>query len=361
MTLPKTINIGLDGRKFPDADRLGAIGLLERCAELGYDGVFFRTVLDIVPDLDPGKLAAIRERADELELYLEMGLGKINPFNTPEAPEVRILGDGDYLLGMRRMIEAVTAIGCTNLWADTANYQGHSFGLFAIDRYRTDVDWTDQLAITTKFICKLSPILRARGAALAVETHEEITTHELARMIEAVGPEVMGVTLDLANVLTRGEDPIEATRRVAPYVRQTHMRDWIVFETPTGLERQIRACGDGLIDWQKVMTLLRDAGAAPNFTIENANGRDRNDIPINDPVWRAGQPDQSQAELDELVRLSRAYAADVAAGRKPGPDDYYADPFGTGCQEAFIRTSAETLWAAAAAVNYRTIAYGPSP
>ena len=260
MTEPKTIRVGIDGRKFPEAKQLGAIGLLERCAELGHDGVFFRTVLDFVPDLDAGRLREIRRRADELGLYLEMGLGKINPYNTAEAPEIRIVGKGDYLLGMRRMIEALADIDCIDLWADTANYQGHDFGLFAIDRYRTDVDWPDQLEATTKFAGKLAPILRDHGAALAVETHEEITTHELARMIETVGPEVMGVTLDLANVVTRGEDPIAATRRVAPYVRKTHMRDWVIFPTAHGLERQIRACGDGLIDWREVMALLRDAG-----------------------------------------------------------------------------------------------------
>jgi sugar phosphate isomerase/epimerase len=350
----KTIRVGIDGRKFPDARSLGAIGLLERCAALGHDGVFFRTVLDIVPDLDAGKLRAVRQRADELGLYLEMGLGKINPYNTPEAPEVRILGGGDYLLGMRRMIEAVTAIGCISLWADTANYQGHGFGLFAIDRYRTDVDWADQLEATTRFAKKLSPILRDRGAALAVETHEEITTGELSRMIEAVGPECMGVTLDLANVVTRGEEPLAATRRIAPFVRQTHMRDVVLFRTPRGLERQIRACGDGQIEWRTVMGLLRDADVRPNFTIENAHG-DRNDIPLFDPRWQAGQPDQARDEIDSLLSLADALAEEVKTGRRPGREAYDDAVAGTAGQETFIARSTDALRAAATAMSYVTI------
>ncbi|MDR2997469.1 MAG: sugar phosphate isomerase/epimerase, partial [Microbacterium sp.] len=238
MTTP--IRVGLCARKHPLAGELGPLGLLQRCADDGYDGVFFRTILDVTTTLDTGVLRDVRQKADELGLYLEMGLGKINPFNISEERGIRDIGEGDYLLGMTRMIEAAAEIRCTDLWADTANYQGHSWGLFAIDRFRTDVEWDDQLRMTTKFVQRLVPVLDAHDAHLAVETHEEITTDELARMGEEVG-ERFGVTLDLANVVVRGEDPVAAARRMAPFVRQTHMRDVALFTTPQGLRRQIRA------------------------------------------------------------------------------------------------------------------------
>ena len=250
--------------------------------------MFFRTVLDVSPTLDRGFLGSVKQRADELGLYLEMGLGKVNPYNTPESPEVRDLGAGDYLLGMTRMIEATTEIGCTALWADTANYQRHAWGIHAIDRYRTDVDWADQLEATRKFLMKLKPVLRDRQAVIALETHEEITTTELVRLIEGVGEDTLGVTLDLANVVVRGEDPVAATRRVAPFVRKTHMRDIVLFDRPLGLERQTRACGDGVIDWAAVLGSLFAAGVNPNFTIENVWGSDKNQIPLFDPPGRRG-------------------------------------------------------------------------
>jgi sugar phosphate isomerase/epimerase len=173
-------------------------------------------------------------------------------------------------------------------------------------------------------------------------------------MIEAVGPETMGVTLDLANVVTRGEEPLAATRRVAPFVRQTHMRDWVLFRTPHGLERQIRACGDGQIDWPTTMGLLRDAGVRPNFTVENAHG-DRNDIPLFDARWQTGQPDQAPDEIDALLRLAGEFAEDVRSGRRPDREAYDAAFAGTAGQEAFIARSAEALRAAATAMNYVTI------
>lgn len=345
------IRVGIDGRKFPRASELGPLKLIERCAELGHAGVFFRTVLDVSPTLDQGFLSAVKQRADELGLYLEMGLGKINPYNTPEAPEVRDVGKGDYLLGMTRMIEATTAIGCTSLWGDTANYQRHEWGLHAIDRYRTDVDWPDQLEATRKFLLKLKPVLRDRGATIAVETHEEITTAEIVRLVEQVGADTLGVTLDLANVVVRGEDPVAATRRVAPYVKKTHMRDIVLFARPLGLERQTRACGDGVIDWQAVLGALFAAGSFPNFTIENVWGSDKNQIPLFDPDWQARQPDAEMGEILELIRLSRLFEDGVANGTMIAPDDYFSPNPDLDELEGFVTRSGATLKAAAAALR----------
>lgn len=63
-------------------------------------------VLDMSPGLDRGELRAIRQRADELGMYVETGLGKVNPYASPEAPELWQVGDGDIVLGFRRMMEA---------------------------------------------------------------------------------------------------------------------------------------------------------------------------------------------------------------------------------------------------------------
>ena len=70
------------------------------------EGLFFRTVLDMSPSLDIGALRAIRQRADELGMYLETGLGKVNPYATAEAPKLRAIGDGDIVEGFRRMMNA---------------------------------------------------------------------------------------------------------------------------------------------------------------------------------------------------------------------------------------------------------------
>ncbi len=336
------MRIGVDGRKFPQATALGPIGVLDAVHRLGYEGVFFRTVLDLSPELDAGRLREIRQRADDLGLYFEVGLGKVNPYNTPEIRDVRQLGRGDYRLGMERMIRACHAIGCTELWGDIANYQGFAWGLYAIDRFRTDTTWPDQLEATAKFLRRLAPLLRELGCHLNLETHEEVTTRELSQLVESVGPDVAGVTLDLANVVVRGEEPLAATRRVAPYVRQTHIRDVVLRFVPEGLERQVRACGDGIIDWRAVLSELRRHNPRLNLSIEEAK-EGRNTIQLYDRAWLAADPGLSVGELMDLVRHAYGTEQRIARGEIPAIDAYFTGPYGVDERLAFIRRCADHL------------------
>jgi sugar phosphate isomerase/epimerase len=332
------VKFGVCGRKFPEAALLGPEKLLDRVHQLGFDGVFFRSILDLDPQLDLDHLQAIRRRADDYRLYFEVGLGRVNPFNTAESPEIRALGTGDYRLGMERMIRAAHVIGCTELWADTANSQTGSWQLHAIDRFRTDVTWPEQLAATQRFLGSLAPVLRELGCRIDLETHEEITTHELVAMIQAIGPDVLGVTLDLANVVIRGEDPLAATRRVAPYVHLSHMRDVVLYFIPQGVARQIRACGDGVIDWSSVLTLVGEHAPDLNLSVENVSGRNDNCIDLYDPRWQASHPDLAIGEILTLVRHAYDTEARMRRGDIADRDSYYPrDGLSPDEQVAFIR------------------------
>ena len=186
------MKIGVEGQKMPEALKRGPMWALERAKELGLSGVFFGGVLDMSPTLDPGFLRTLRARADELGLYIETSLGKINPYASAEAPELRTIGDGDIMLGFRRMIEAAAAINCKELLVLPANFKPIYRGRLACDRFRTDVTWTEQLAATQKVLEKLAPLARDLGVHLNIETHDEITSFEIVRMVEAVYADVSG-------------------------------------------------------------------------------------------------------------------------------------------------------------------------
>ena len=327
--------MGVDGRKLPGGLEHGAAASLEIARDLGLDGVFFRTVLDMSPTLDLSELREIRCRADELGLYLEAGLGKVNPYALPEAPEIRAAGDGDTRLGFERMLRACAEIDCRELWVATANYKAQFSGNLAYDRFRTDVTWPEQLRACEGFLKLLAPVARDLGVHMNLETHEEITTFEVVQLVEVVGPDVMGITFDVGNVVQRGESPVRAAKRVAPYVRQTHMKDVVLAFAPDGIQRQPRPCGGGLVDFDTILPVLARGRPELHLSIENPTDLSVATFEFFNPAWHASHSDLSEEERAEFVGLVIADPAELA-GRA-------AEPFGEAEAVALLQESAGHL------------------
>jgi sugar phosphate isomerase/epimerase len=338
------MRVGVDGRKIPEASLRGPLKSLDHGRELGVDGLFFRTVLEMSPTLDPGELDEIRAHADALGMYLETGLGKVNPFASPEAPELRAIGDGNILLGFERMMTACARIDCRELWIGTANYKGAYRGMYAYDRFRTDVTWEEQLAASVSFLRKLAPIARDLGIHLNMETHEEITTFECLRMIEQVGSDVMGIVFDTANPLQRAEDPVRAARRIAPFVRQTHVKDVAMWFGDDVVYRQGRTCGDGVVDFAAILPILAEHRPDLNLSIENPTTRGGIGITeIYDPVWSAAHPDLTVEEFAAWIRLIKGFEQRVARGQTEAPESLQERDFGYEDAVAYIGESAALL------------------
>lgn len=318
------MKVGIEGNHTFNCHELGVHRVLELAAEYQLDGVFYKSVLDLSPSLDPGALREVREHADQLGLYLEAGLGRVNPFNTPESPYIRALGDGDYRKACERIIAAGAAIGCTELLAGTGTWKDYP-GRNAFDRFRTDVTWSDQLVATEKFLQQLAPCLRDHGARINVETHEEITSFEVLRLVESVGPDAVGVTFDTCNVMARCEDPIAAAQRVAHYTHLTHIKDAILYFGPAGLVRQPRACGEGVVDWRTLLAILNEA--SPNLHLSIEDHRGFMPLEIYDPTWLAAHPDLTAEELAQVVRLATLGEAKLTRGEIAAPDAYDAEPW----------------------------------
>ncbi|MGV2068806.1 sugar phosphate isomerase/epimerase family protein [Agrobacterium sp. 22-226-1] len=355
------MRLGIDGQKLPEARKRGPLKSLDHVRELGLAGIFFSTVLDMSETLDTGELADIRARADELGLYLEAGVGKINPYCSAEAPEFRAIGDGDVILGFTRMIEASAAIDCRELWVSPGNFKSEYRGRLANDRFRTDVTWDEQLLATEKVLMKLAPVARANGVHLNMETHDEITSFEILRLIEKVGEDCMGVVFDTANGLQRGEHPVYAAKRVAPYVRQTHIKDAYVARATGGLDFQTRPVGRGIVDFATIIPILAKANPELNLSLEVAasvedkprKANPRQCIEIDDPAWRAGHPDLNAEELEAYLSMVSIFEKRVSSGEIPDWEAYEASHYGYpaykeqayGFDEAvtFIKTSAHHI------------------
>ncbi|MCA2410464.1 sugar phosphate isomerase/epimerase [Rhizobium leguminosarum bv. viciae 248] len=330
------MKLGIDSIKLPEARKRGPLASLDHVKELGLAGIFFSTALDMSPDLDSGLMREIRAKADDLGLYLESGIGKINPYCSAEEPGLRASGGGDIIAGFTRMIEASAAIGCHELWVAPGNFKSEYRGRLANDRFRTDVTWEEQLLGIEKVLRKLAPVARANGAHMNIETHDEITSFEILRLIEKVGADCVGVVFDTANGLQRGEHPVFAAKRLAPYIRQTHIKDAYVGRAPGGLDFQTRPVGGGIVDFAAILPILADANPVLNLSLEVAQSvadkprkaNPRQCIEIDDPIWRAGHPDLTADELAAYMAMVDAYEKRVASGAVLDWEAYESSRYG---------------------------------
>jgi sugar phosphate isomerase/epimerase len=299
--------------------------LFDSVHSLGFEGIGFRSLLQLSETLDAGKLKAARQYAGELGLFLDFGLGWVNPFTALTKPEVWALGEGDYCLAVERQLRAAQAMGCKEIVAEIAGVKGPYRGRYAFDRFRTDVAWETQLSASQDFLLKLHPTLADCGMRIDLENHEDLTTHELLRLVEKVGSETLGIALDVANLTVMGEAPVEGSSRLAPFVHLAHIKDIFLIPTEKGLLRQMRPAGEGVIEWETILPGIYCHDPNVHLLVEDHKGLIQ--IDVHDTQWRSHYPELDEKEIAILLGLAEKSRQRVERGEIEPPEPYEAIPY----------------------------------
>jgi len=227
------------------------------------------------------------------------------------------------------------------LWAVSAHsVHGDPFYV-AYDRFRTDVSWGDQLAAMTKFINSLAPLLRDLQLRINLETHGDETSFELLRLIEEVGPDCVGVTLDTGNLPLEADLPKDAINRLAPYVHLTHCKDGILYKTSQGIVQQIRTLGEGVIDWDTAIEVLGKYHPDLHLCLEDY--RTENLLRFYDSKWRAHFPELTEADIRKFERLAEMCEQKIKREEIMGVNEYRKLPWGEPERERSYKEGAAYL------------------
>jgi sugar phosphate isomerase/epimerase len=171
------------------------------------------------------------------------------------------------------------------------------------------------LSVTAGVLREQRSMLRDHGVVLALETHFEFTTFELLRIFEMCETEpgdYLGVCLDSMNLLTMLEDPLAGTRRVLPWVVATHIKDGGILLRDEGVVTFPCEIGQGVVDLEEIIALLRSLPQEVNLSIEDHGGEFR--LPIFDGRFLSEFPDLTLQEFVGLCRLSRLTEARMRGG-----------------------------------------------
>jgi len=138
--------------------------------------------------------------------------------------------------------------------------------------------WTteDEDFLLIKYVLKeAAAVAEPRGIKIGLEPHQQYsrTPKGLDRIHGLVKSAAIGINFDTGNSYLAGEDPIKWLKHVASRLVHVHAKDISVQQstkergkvtgTPVGC-----ACGDGVIDWQKVIEVLRKAPSDLVLSVE---------------------------------------------------------------------------------------------
>lgn len=111
----------------------------------------------------------------------------------------------------------------------------------------------------------------ARKISVALETGQETAENLLTVLNELEQPSI-GVNFDPGNmILYDMGDPVAALDTLAAHVRQIHVKDALLTETPGTWGKEV-AVGAGDVDWPGFFAVVKDRGIACNFIVEREAG-----------------------------------------------------------------------------------------
>jgi sugar phosphate isomerase/epimerase len=155
-------------------------------------------------------------------------------------------------------------------------------------------------------ISQLLPDLATHDLTLALENHQDATSDDLLALCEA-GEGCVGVTFDVVNPLAVGEEPFAFARKLGPWIRDVHLKDYTIRATPSGYRLIRCALGAGVIDWPAMLKLLREVAPEASLNVELAALYARH-IRLFEDDWWEGYPPRDARELIPALRLLARHA-----------------------------------------------------
>ncbi|PBB65019.1 xylose isomerase [Mesorhizobium sp. WSM4312] len=178
------------------------------------------------------------------------------------------------------------------------------------DRNAAGEKWSEFAGIIRARLQEWGPRAIAEGHVLAIENHQDFTSQELADFC-ALGGEGVGITFDTGNTFPVGEAPLDFTRRIAPYVRHVHLKDYRVQFTTEGYRLIRCAIGDGAVPFAELFAVLAEHHDRMTAVLEPGALEARHVRFLSDDWWY-GYPPKTAREFAACLR---------AAQRNRLPDD----------------------------------------
>jgi sugar phosphate isomerase/epimerase len=267
--------------------RITAMQLLEQAAEAGLEGAEMPVSL-----LEDNDLGAIAAAARERGMFIVVAAGGYDPKPLAEA------------------CDKAAQVGATIVRTIVG---GAGFGG---DRRKLAGRWRPFLREALAGLKEAALVAERIGVTLAVENHQDLASEELIWLCEQIGSAHFGLTLDTGNPLATAEEPVDFARRIGPYLKHVHLKDYWVYPSEEGYRLVRCPLGQGAVDFPALFGLFAGHGPGLTMSVELGALEARHVRALADDYWPE-YPPRSAAQLAALLRFVQAHAKPAGEWRTP--------------------------------------------
>lgn len=295
------MKIGLDDHMILAAGiQADALELLDRADKLGLRGVHYST-LNSFKSISPSYLSEIKSKADALGFYLEVGMGTCNPYSDCRAARDT---NRDPRESFKKLIPIAKTLGSPVI---------RTFFGFIKERFFKHVTLREQIEATVKVLKDVKELAEEYQIKITLENHLELTSDELIGLIKTVDSESIGVCFDTGNTLGLLEDPVEACKKLLPYIYTTHVKDGIIYSTDEGASWVGTTLGEGFVDLPSIFKLIHKAHPEVTFNLEDLP--DIFPIPFFDKNFLVTLKHLDTLKMVEILKLLRKSDDMIRSGK----------------------------------------------
>ncbi len=223
--------------------------LMDHCSSLGLEGLHVDDAA--FESLEPVYLYKVRDRAREMNLYLEYNFSM----------------NADYDPSLNHTIEEGLEIA-DHLGADLAKISVDVVRPRPYARSKFHPDVIEQLKVFVKQVKEALPHAEKKSIRLAVENHADTFSEEIIWVLDEINHPLVGACVDTANGYHVTEDPTEAVKNLAPRSFTNHFRDNRITYMPWGVKAEGAAVGDGDFDMVGAYELIKKCPHMDRINIE---------------------------------------------------------------------------------------------
>lgn len=202
--------------QYINEDRLGLMGIIDKAAEMGFEGIEFSEG-GWADNLNPAVAAAIKERCAEKGLEVVSYCIGANFLAADLDAEIE---------RVKKQVDFAAAMGTKNMRHDVGyGFSGRKYSL----------GYDDALPYLAKGASEVTKYAEQLGVGTMTENHGYFSqdANRVEKLINTVAHPNFGALVDIGNFMCADEDPTLSVGIMAPYAKHVHAKD---FHWKSGVE-----------------------------------------------------------------------------------------------------------------------------